>query len=836
MGDYNRKPFENSVVVKNLPLTIIQEELRAIFEQAGKVSSTKILPPNPSYDTAVGFVNFLDSESTQQAITQLNNFIYQNHTLRVQESGGRPRNLNGDRLSNGNSSSFRQSSFSNFPDKSNLPSSQKVGSDTNSEETSAPKTPWGAFRTQIVSNGNSSDQLSSRYWDANSTDNNRSSVNKYDNENDKKSMWTPQSQKSSSTSGTSNQTLTGWQKEKSEGSSSSSSSLTRNNGSITPPVTVNQTLPPSVITKPLVMSSSSFIDIREHEPLVCDKTYSVYLSNLDLPNVVYAMLLEDYVNATLLITTMNKHEQLASEYANTYKYKPTIGRPCAAKFKGDWYRGRVLAIEENRVEVYYVDWGNKQWCNAILEIRQLPMEYYKDPACCIRCVLDDVTDGKIGEKETAQLLEILVLDTKLDMTVTRIASATPPIPHVQLIDNQRNLNREIRTTVPVLSSSIVSDPLIDLFNYKPTLNENEIYKVQLAVIDAEDEMLHVILIRDVLATIIQVLKDWNNQREPIKSVPNVPQLVCAQFTGDDLWYRAWIKSCKGNTFSVYYVDFGNDENLTLDRLTECPQSLRQIPWLAVQVRLHGIKVTNDERYALLRDFESKKLDMKIISKEKGYYNVELSFNSKTMTNYLLEQRDKDDMASSTVNNDEDYNGLPKETNSYNTEAHVEHVQPPVPPPISVTTATPVIREQARIQKSPEKIKSTIEGCLIASEAPIVTEVYEFNRVILHIKSFFLLLVAFSSRSSSINHDMGLSATATPFVYTKSKEKSPSLPDDNPNTIVQVTKQLFKNDDIQQQHPMDDNYQLAVLNELKQLNRNMIEMNTLFQKFLNSNNR
>jgi hypothetical protein len=62
-------------------------------------------------------------------------------------------------------------------------------------------------------------------------------------------------------------------------------------------------------------------NIREHDSFVTNKTYVVYLSNLEVPNVIFAATLDDYVNATLLITQMNKHEQLTKIQANSYKTK-----------------------------------------------------------------------------------------------------------------------------------------------------------------------------------------------------------------------------------------------------------------------------------------------------------------------------------------------------------------------------------------------------------------------------------------------------------------------------------------------------------------------------------
>ena len=63
------------------------------------------------------------------------------------------------------------------------------------------------------------------------------------------------------------------------------------------------------------------MDINEHELFVPNKTYSVYLSNLEVPNVIFAATLDDYLNATLLITQMNKHEQLTKAQGNANKPK-----------------------------------------------------------------------------------------------------------------------------------------------------------------------------------------------------------------------------------------------------------------------------------------------------------------------------------------------------------------------------------------------------------------------------------------------------------------------------------------------------------------------------------
>jgi hypothetical protein len=51
--------------------------------------------------------------------------------------------------------------------------------------------------------------------------------------------------------------------------------------------------------------------------------------------------------------------------------------------------------------------------------------------------------------------------------------------------------------------------------------------------------------RDCLATIMNILKDWDASKQPLTVQPKPNMLICAQYDGDDLWYRAWIQSVTG---------------------------------------------------------------------------------------------------------------------------------------------------------------------------------------------------------------------------------------------------------------------------------------------------
>ena len=88
------------------------------------------------------------------------------------------------------------------------------------------------------------------------------------------------------------------------------------------------------------------------------------------------------------------------------------------------------------------------------------------------------------------------------------------------------------------------------------------------------------------------------------------------------------------------MDFGNEEIVSIDRLSECPDSLRTIPWQSIQIKLANIKLIDDERYELLKDFETERLEMKILQKNQDVYVVDLFNNGKSLIDYIEELRKK----------------------------------------------------------------------------------------------------------------------------------------------------------------------------------------------------
>ncbi|CAF2989656.1 unnamed protein product [Rotaria sp. Silwood2] len=388
--------------------------------------------------------------------------------------------------------------------------------------------------------------------------------------------------------------------------------------------------------------NKSRINDRPNDEFIINENYSIYLSNLELPNIIFAATSDDYINGALLFAKMNNYEQMLTVKSNFYESKLIVGEFCAAIFNGDWYRARILKINENHVQVQYVDFGKIGWCYSRHEIKPLRNKYCRDPVLCIKCVLDGVpTEIKPTDEQIKAILKILVLDVKLEMTVLRIEN---DLPYVQLNLDERNLNVEIRTILLQSSSSTtttilqnLNNKIIDFDSNKPEINIFKIYPVQLTRVDTNSECFHILLKTNDLSKIMNVLKHWHVNKQPLTITPKQDMLVCVQ-REDNLWYRAWIENVAEHGFHVHFVDFGYNEVVSINHLSECPEALQNIPWQSVRIKLADIELTDDERYLLLKNFQNDQLKMEILSKNQDNYSVELLKDKQSLAEYIFHLR------------------------------------------------------------------------------------------------------------------------------------------------------------------------------------------------------
>ncbi|NXB63140.1 TDRD1 protein, partial [Struthidea cinerea] len=117
--------------------------------------------------------------------------------------------------------------------------------------------------------------------------------------------------------------------------------------------------------------------------------------------------------------------------------------------------------------------------------------------------------------------------------------------------------------------------------------------------------------------------------------PAAGDACCAQFTEDNLWYRAVVRAyASEDTVLVDYMDYGNSDSLPLTRLRPIIPSLMDLPAQAIRCSLAGVKPplgtwTSEGISYMKKLVKDKVLTVKVVDKESSRSVVELTDASVT---------------------------------------------------------------------------------------------------------------------------------------------------------------------------------------------------------------
>ncbi|NXY00886.1 TDRD1 protein, partial [Pteruthius melanotis] len=117
--------------------------------------------------------------------------------------------------------------------------------------------------------------------------------------------------------------------------------------------------------------------------------------------------------------------------------------------------------------------------------------------------------------------------------------------------------------------------------------------------------------------------------------PAAGDVCCAQFTEDNLWYRAAVRAyASEDTVLVDYMDYGNSDSLPLTRLRPIIPSLMDLPAQAIRCSLAGVKPplgtwTSEGISYMKKLVKDKVLTVKVLDKESSRSVVELTDASVT---------------------------------------------------------------------------------------------------------------------------------------------------------------------------------------------------------------
>ncbi|XP_051769791.1 tudor domain-containing protein 1 isoform X3 [Ctenopharyngodon idella] len=318
--------------------------------------------------------------------------------------------------------------------------------------------------------------------------------------------------------------------------------------------------------------------------------------------------------------------ELQKAYSTSFapEYKPEIGELCAVKFSLDrnWYRAEVQSVDVARktANVFYIDFGNEE--NVTLDnIRPLSDNIDAAPPFALQCCvagIKPVTGSWTGECTiavrqliTGKSLTFTVLDIMNDGALLAVdfpLSTLGKYMSTFLIDQ----GYAIKDNVPVKPqtehniNSLLTASFENFKRLSGGKNENSearppepltqgVGDTFTAVVTHLQSPSEILCQKLENASVIQQLQ--LNLREHCSNTlasenfrPAPGTVCCSLFSEDNQWYRAKVLAYSSeDRVCVGYIDFGNSEEVELNRLRPINKELLALATQAIPCSLAGIK-------------------------------------------------------------------------------------------------------------------------------------------------------------------------------------------------------------------------------------------------------
>ncbi|XP_065224687.1 uncharacterized protein LOC135848661 isoform X2 [Planococcus citri] len=223
-----------------------------------------------------------------------------------------------------------------------------------------------------------------------------------------------------------------------------------------------------------------------------------------------------------------------------------------AQFLGDWYRVKVLGRSPVKVQVYFIDYGNKEVCEA-KTLKALPDSYKTIPPLAIEVKL---YRGTLAAENVTDNALITITPLKMENDSTWL---------VAVGDKSKDFSSIMRELQTLSLSTAATQPTPPA-TPKPRVNVDFI--ITFAVSKSE--------VYGVFRSNGKLLESVANIPTPstqLKTAPVLNKIYAKDFEG--LWCRARVISV--NPIKIYFIDYGNSEECTIDQLFEIPEELQNNP-------------------------------------------------------------------------------------------------------------------------------------------------------------------------------------------------------------------------------------------------------------------
>ena len=326
------------------------------------------------------------------------------------------------------------------------------------------------------------------------------------------------------------------------------------------------------------------------------------LTKLEFPHtadVVKVMILEVVTLSEIYLHANTKETSIALEKIskeinsqianNTPQYltvPPSIGSLCCARYLEDnsWCRVEILAIEGNVCKIFFVDYGNVDTVK-LSDVVACPSQLLSLPQVAIKCGLSGAPPECVESEKAICLLKKLTLNSVLP---AKFISEISEVPQIELLKQGTSILTKLGLEAVRLPFPMVASMK------KCTLPESDSFKVFVCVVVSPLEMYLQVYSKEnikLLSTLTEGLNSFfqSNQHKCLTSSPGTGSLCCAKFSQDGMWYRVRVDGVNSSSnCKVFFIDYGNFEEVELKDMAACPCELADLPIMSVKCALYGV--------------------------------------------------------------------------------------------------------------------------------------------------------------------------------------------------------------------------------------------------------
>ena len=363
----------------------------------------------------------------------------------------------------------------------------------------------------------------------------------------------------------------------------------------------------------------------------------VYISFTESPAQFYVQLAESYTTLEQLSTLL---EESCAQSLVKGGVRPEVGTFCAAQFSEDkvWYRARVTALHGSEVEVCFIDYGNSERVRAT-ELKPLQAPCAKLPCSAVPCSLHGLEPSVAKSQEAIQKFLDLTTDRKLVVEFLKPFSSYDIIVPVQLHDtSQPGVDLDIADCLrsqagtemgPTTAQSPVLNTSLDC-SVTFAANPAEFYCQLNSASEAIDmlmDSMYMFYVEEGKGSVI--------------SNPTVGSYCAAPFS-DGSWYRGKLVHVTPDTASIFYIDYGNTEDVPRADVRTLESQFCALPAQVLRCSLDGVSPlpAGDWSSECITKFQEAVLDQEVkgtfLRAAGAGFDVQLEFSGQTVSQRLIE--------------------------------------------------------------------------------------------------------------------------------------------------------------------------------------------------------